>query len=95
MAGAVAARVLTDFSEIARLWKDAEAVHGAPPQSLEWIDNWRAIVNADSFVVGLFHGTEPILLVPLEAVSHRGGKNCALSRRKPRQLQFSLAQQGI
>ncbi|NKB94924.1 hypothetical protein HED48_02925 [Ochrobactrum intermedium] len=56
MAGEVAAHVLTDFSEIARLWKDAEAVHGAP-QSLEWIDNWRAIVNADSFVVGLF--TEP------------------------------------
>ncbi|MBA8850038.1 CelD/BcsL family acetyltransferase involved in cellulose biosynthesis [Ochrobactrum intermedium] len=73
MAGEVAARILSDFSEIARLWKDAEAVHGAP-QSLEWIDNWRAIVNADSFVVGLFHGTKPILLVPLEAVSHRGVK---------------------
>jgi CelD/BcsL family acetyltransferase involved in cellulose biosynthesis len=73
MAGEVAARILTDFSEIGRLWKDAGAVHGAP-QSLAWIDNWRAFVNADSFVVGLFRGSTPILLVPLEAVIHKGVK---------------------
>ncbi len=73
MAGEVAARILTDFSEIGRLWKDAGAIHGAP-QSLAWIDNWRAFVNADSFVVGLFRGSTPILLVPLEAVIHKGVK---------------------
>jgi len=73
MAGEVAARILTDFSEIGRLWKDAGAIHGAP-QSLAWIDNWRAFVNADSFVVGLFRGSTPILLVPLEAVIQKGVK---------------------
>ena len=73
MAGEVAARILTDFSEIGRLWKDADAIHGAP-QSLEWIDNWRTIVNADSFVAGLFDGSGPILLVPLEVVRQNGAK---------------------
>ncbi len=52
MAGEVAARILTNFSEIRRLWNGAAAIHGAP-QSFAWINNWRTIVNADSFVVGL------------------------------------------
>ncbi|MEJ5018974.1 GNAT family N-acetyltransferase [Ochrobactrum vermis] len=73
MAGKVAARILTNFSEIGELWETGAAIHGAP-QSLAWIDNWRAIVNADSFVVGLFDGDGPILLVPLEVISHNGAK---------------------
>lgn len=73
MAGEVAARILTDFGEIGRLWNGAAAIHGAP-QSLAWIDNWRAIVNADSFVVGLFDGDGPILAVPLEVVRQNGAK---------------------
>jgi CelD/BcsL family acetyltransferase involved in cellulose biosynthesis len=73
MAGDVAARILTDFKEIGQFWNDAAAIHGAP-QSFLWIDSWRAIVNADSFVVGLFDGNGPILLVPLEVVSQSGTK---------------------
>ncbi len=73
MAGEVTARILTDFSEIGQLWTYDSAIHGAP-QSLAWIDNWRAIVNADSFVVGLFDGDDPILAVPLEVVSQNGAK---------------------
>ncbi|OIS93570.1 GNAT family N-acetyltransferase [Brucella cytisi] len=73
MAGDVAARILTDFKEIGQFWNDAAAIHGAP-QSFLWIDSWRAIVNADSFVVGLFDGNGPILLVPLEVVSQSGAK---------------------
>ena len=73
MAGEVTARILTGFCEIGRLWNDAAAIHGAP-QSFAWIDNWRAFVNADSFVAGLFDGGVPILLVPLEVVSQNGAK---------------------
>ena len=73
MAGEVAAYILTDFSDISRLWSDPAAIHGAP-QSFAWIDSWRAIVNADSFVIGLFDGDGPILLVPLEVVSQSGAK---------------------
>lgn len=73
MAGEVAARILTDFGEIGRLWNGAAAIHGAP-QSFAWIDNWRAIVNADSFVVGLFDGDGPILAVPLEVIRQNGAK---------------------
>ena len=73
MAGEVAARILTDFGEIGRLWNGAAAIHGGP-QSFAWIDNWRAIVNADSFVVGLFDGDGPILAVPLEVVRQNGAK---------------------
>nr|WP_278526945.1 GNAT family N-acetyltransferase [Brucella anthropi] len=73
MAGEVAAYILTDFSDISRLWSDPAAIHGAP-QSFAWIDSWRAIVNADSFVVGLFDNDDPILLLPLEVVSRSGAK---------------------
>jgi len=73
MAGDVAARILTDFKEIGQFWNDAAAIHGAP-QSFAWIHNWHAIVNADSFVVGLFDSNGPILLVPLEVVSQNGAK---------------------
>lgn len=73
MAGEVAARILTNFSEIRRLWNGAAAIHGAP-QSFAWINNWRTIVNADSFVVGLFDGDGPILLLPLEVISQNGAK---------------------
>ncbi|MFQ0814680.1 hypothetical protein AVM02_02715 [Brucella anthropi] len=73
MAGEVAARILTDFSEVKRLWTGAAAIHGAP-QSFAWIDNWRALVNADSFIAGLFDSDGPILAVPLEVVRQNGAK---------------------
>lgn len=73
MASVVAARILTDFSEIGQIWNDTGAIHGAP-QSLAWIDNWHAIVNADSFVVGLFDADSPMLLLPLEVVSQNRAK---------------------
>ena len=73
MAGEVTARILTDFNEIGQLWTYDPAIHGAP-QSLAWINNWRAIVNADSLVVGLFDGDGPILLLPLEVISQNGAK---------------------
>lgn len=73
MAGEVAARILTDFSEIGQLWNNATAVHGAP-QSLEWVNGWRVLVNADSFVAGIFADGRPVLLVPLEVVTQNGAK---------------------
>lgn len=75
MAGSatLTARIISDFSEIGRLWTHGDALHGAP-QSFAWIDCWHRYVNADCFVAGIFDADCPILLLPLEVVRQNGMK---------------------
>ncbi|SPL65027.1 GNAT family N-acetyltransferase [Ochrobactrum soli] len=64
-------RIISDFSEIERLWAIGPALHGAP-QSFAWIDCWHRCVNTDCFVAGIFDAERPVLLLPLEVIRQKG-----------------------
>jgi CelD/BcsL family acetyltransferase involved in cellulose biosynthesis len=66
-------RIISDFSEIERLWVSGAALHGAP-QSYIWIDCWHRCVNSDCFVAGIFDADRPVLLLPLEVVRQNSMK---------------------
>lgn len=68
---ALTPHLITDYAQLQAIWEKPSAVHGNA-QSFEWIDSWRRHVNADSFVVGLFEGDVPVLLLPLEATNVKG-----------------------
>ncbi|MBA8838449.1 GNAT family N-acetyltransferase [Ochrobactrum sp. RH2CCR150] len=64
-------RIISDFSEIERLWATVPALHGAP-QSFDWIDCWHRCVNSDCFVAGIFDADRPVFLLPLEVIRQNG-----------------------